>query len=140
MAAGAITSIGTTLAYGDAASPEVFTTIGRVTSVSADGGDVAFDDTTDLSDIYVTRLATNIDEGTMSVDIVYDSDDAEVKALRADRANRTLRNFKLTYSDTAYESFAAYVTSISREAANGRALRGTIALQVSGQITHTDAP
>jgi len=134
----AVTSIGTVFNYGDGGGPEVFTALGEVTGVSHDGGSTNFDDITDLSDIWVERLATNIDPGTVTVDVIYDSDATGIKALRADWTARTLRNFQIVYSDTSQEDLTGYIVSMPRESAVGRAVRGSLTIQLTGAPTFTD--
>ena len=102
---------GTTLGRGDAASPEVFTTIPQVITIGETGVERSLKDVTDLSST-IREFDSNLPEGTeLSCEAWYDPVDAVHAGLKADLDNNVARNFELTLTDSPAEvhSFTARV-------------------------------
>ena len=115
MSSSALESQGMTLGRGDAASPEVFTTIPEATNFSGPGGSAAVIDVTDLSSTAKEKRMGLNDEGQLSFTINYIPANTVHAGLRADRTARTLRVFRLTFTDSPNTlwTFSAYVTGFA---------------------------
>lgn len=102
---------GTTVGRGDAASPEVFTTIPGVTSISGVGQTRGQIDVTNLSSAAREYKKALQDGQEITLQIQYDPDHASHSGLRTDMAAETSRNFKITLTDSPAQtiSFAAMV-------------------------------
>jgi len=106
---------GTTIARGDGASPEVFTTIPQVTSIGTVGQDRGLIDITNLSST-AREYKKAIKDG-LEIQIVaqYDPDDTVHSGLRTDNDAEVSRNYRVTFSDSPAQTvtFAALVTNWS---------------------------
>lgn len=103
---------GTVLQGGDGGGPEVFTTIAQVLSVNGIGSGAPTEiDITQLSDTFKRYLMGLKDSDEITLTLMYDPGDATQTALRTEKENQTLRNYKLVLVDTGATeiSFAAYV-------------------------------
>ena len=111
----AYTTQGTTIARGDAASPETFATIPQVTNIGSVGQSRALTDTTNLSSTSREYLKQIPDGQEIELTIQYDPDDATLALLRGDVAAETTVNFKVTLTDSPAQTidFAAQVTNFS---------------------------
>ena len=124
---------GVTLGAGDGASPEVFTDIPQITSISGFGTTRSEIDTTDLADGSKTFILGLKDNG-----LNYDPDNAVHSGLRTKNQNGTLDNYKLTLSDASPAvvfNFAAYVMEFSIDIAVDDVLKATATLRISGDVT-----
>lgn len=129
---------GVTLARGDAASPQVFTTIGEVKSIQGPGGSASVIDTTNLSSTAKEKQMGLMDEGQVTIELNLDTDDAQQTGMRTDRTNRTLRDFRITLTDSSPATtltFAAYVLSFPVAAAVDDVITASVTLEVSGPVT-----
>lgn len=120
-------------------SPETFTTIPELKSFSGPGGSTSVIDVTDLQSTGKEKRVGLHDEGQLSLEINYIPDDTTHAALRADRANRTLRNFRVIFtdgSDTQFD-FAAYVTGFSISGGVDGVVTASVTLEISGSITES---
>lgn len=139
MASQAIEAQGIVIARGDGATPEVFTTIPGVKSFSGPGGSASVIDVTDLQSTGKEKRMGLQDEGQITLDINYTPDNAVHQALRSDRAARTLRNFKLTFTDdgnTVWD-FAAFVTGFTVQGGVDAVVGASVTLEISGSITES---
>lgn len=114
MATAAKSGLGTTLKKGDGASPEVFTTIAEVTDIDGPGMEQGTIDATNMDSANLVEKITNalIDYGEISFEVNWLPNTTGHKALITDMTNRTNRNFKLAFTDTAEWPFAALITGI----------------------------
>ena len=137
MSDSALEAQGMTLAASDAASPEVYTTIPQVNSLSGPDGSSSEIDVTDLSSTAKEFKMGLADSGSVSAEFFYIPADAQHAQLRSDWVARTLRNYRITFTDSPQTTwtFAAYVTSFSTTAAVDAALAGSFTLRISGSIT-----
>ena len=129
---------GSVLKRGDGASPEVFTTVPQVAGISGIGGGTAREiDVTDLASTAKEFLQGLPDNGVISMPIIWDPQDAQHQGLETDRANQTLRNWEIDFSDSPVTtaSFAATVQSFPRSGEPDDVWRGDLNLRVSGGIT-----
>ena len=139
MSSSALESQGMIIASGDGASPEVFATIPEVRSIGGPDGSDPEIDVTDLSSTaHEFRMGLK-DEGSITLDMMYIPKNAVHAALRADRAARTLRNFRITFTDSPATiwDFTAYVQSISVTNAVDSTTDASVTLRISGSITES---
>ena len=115
MSSNALVSQGMTIARGDGASPESFTTIPEVRAISGPDGSANEIDVTDLSSSAKEFRMGLRDEGNITLEMMFIPGNTVHAGLRTDRANRTLRNFRITFTDSPATvwSFAAYVQGLS---------------------------
>jgi predicted secreted protein len=120
-------------------SPETFTSIPELMSFSGPGGSASVIDVTDLQSTGKEKRMGLQDEGQLTLEINYIPDDATHAQLRTDRANRTLRNFQIIFtdaSDTQFD-FAAYVTGFSISGGVDGVITASVTLEISGSISES---
>ena len=131
-------SQGVQLQRGDGASPEVLTLIPQCTSISGIGGGAPAEIDVTTLDSTAKEFAMGLkDEGEISVDLVHNPNHAQHLGLRTDRDNRTLRNFRLTLTDSPATvlDFAAYVKTFAIADAVEDVQRTSMTLRISGAVT-----
>lgn len=131
-------SFGTALTKGSYPGTEV----AQVTNIS--GLNVSLD-TTDVTEHDGTgweeHVATILRSGTVTIDIVYDPNDATHKnasgGLIYDLVNRVLGTWNIVFPTTpvAYASFSAYVTGFTPSAPVDGALTASVTLKPTGAVT-----
>jgi len=98
---------GTVIQRGDAATPELFTTIGEVAGVSGPSFHHESLDVTDLDDaVKVFLPAITYDSGEVSLDIHFEADNAEHNQMLTDIKAGTQRNFQICYGNLTDNNFA----------------------------------
>ena len=134
-----VESQGTLLRRGDAASPEVFTTIGEVTQVGGPTGSATVIDVSNLSSTRREKIMGLPDEGQINVTLNYDPTDAPQDGLRTDRAGRTLRNFQISVANSPSEtiSFSAYILEFSHDFSVDSVASLTVTLEITGALTYS---
>lgn len=135
MSSNALEAQGMDLKMGNAESPEVFTSISEITSISGPGGQAAVKDVTDLLSTAKAKRMGLPDEGQLAFDINYIPSDSQHSALRAARAARDKVNFQLVFTDDSPStvwSFSAFVTGFSIQ---GVEVDGTVGAKVTLEIT-----
>lgn len=137
MSVNAIRSQGIKVAKGNGASPEVFTDIPEIVSFSGPGGSGQVIDVTDLDSAAIEKIMGLPDEGQLTLEINYRPDNAVHAGLRTDRANQTLRNFRITFTDPGATTwtFAAYVLNFTAQGGVNAAGRASVTLEITGAIT-----
>ena len=134
---------GTLQKIGDGASPEVFTTIGQVRSISGPTTKATVQDVTTHSTAgnWMERLAMLIDPGTLGFPINYDPADAThmfATGMWADMIALTVRNFQTVFpASMGTLAYAAYITSHAFDVPVDNVLQANIELTVYGAITAT---
>ena len=131
---------GTLIKVGDAASPEIFTTIAEVTNI---GGPELEQEAIDVSHhglAWKEFVGGLKDGGEISIEANYLPADATHDAstgILADLAAGTLRNFELVFTDTASTtwSFTALITRFAVGAPVDNKLSVNITLKLSGEPT-----
>lgn len=134
----AIQSQGIVLARGDGGTPtEVFTKIAEVVSMKGPGGNAKVIDVTSLDSAAVEKLMGLPDEGQITFGCNLIPADAMQVGLRADRAARTKRNFKITLTDAlpTHLTFAAYVSGFSINAQSNDHVTADVTLEITGPVT-----
>lgn len=136
MSSNALEAQGMVIKHGDGASPEVFTTIPEVKSFSGPSGSASVIDVSDLSSTAKEKRMGLKDEGQVSLTIQYIPQNAVHAAMRADRSNRTLRNFQIDFTDspTTTWQFSAYVLSFATSGSVDGTVEANVTLEISGDV------
>ncbi len=134
---------GTLQKVGNGASPEVYSTIGQVRSISGPSTTATVQDVTTHSTAgnWMEKLATLIDPGTLSFPINYDSADA-THAFSTGLWNKLI-NLTVTAFETIFPAsmgqlvYEAYLTSHAFECPVDNVLQANIELTIYGAISAT---
>lgn len=130
---------GTILKRGDGGGPEVFATIAQVTNITGPGLSADVVDVTahDSPSGFREFVATLVDSGEVSFELVFDPDHATHIALRTDETSRLLRNFQLIFPDATNTQwdFAAFVTNFEPSAPVDGALTASLTVKLTGVPT-----
>ena len=139
MSISALEAQGMDIQLSDDASPEVYTSIGQINSITGPDGSAAEIDVTDLSSSAKEFKMGLADEGSVTLEGFYIPTDTQHAALRTKKNSRVTGNFKIVFTDSPQTtwSFAAYVTGLSLTAGVDAALTGSITLRITGSITET---
>lgn len=142
--AAATSSHGAQLKLGDAASPEVFTTIAGVRDIAglSYGNDTTEVTAHDSGSRWRQFIDTLRKESNITFELVFDSTDAthdETTGLLAKAEAGGLHNFQLILTDTGdmQAAFAAVVSDLTWKAPVEGFNAADLSLQVSGAITIT---
>jgi hypothetical protein len=135
----------TKLQRGDGGSPEAFTTIAEVVSVSGPKLGLGTVEATSFDSDAVEHIGTIPDSGEISFNLNWVGDDPGQQGLETDRRNGTLRNFKVVYNDHATTpttfTLSALVKEISLNAGGPNAkYEASVTLRTSGTTTITYPP
>lgn len=137
---GKFDAFGTAVQIGDGAGPEVFTTIGQVRNISGPSFSLDTSDVTthDSAGGWREFVATLLDAGEITLEIVWDPDLATHISLRQDLVARlSSRNFKIIFPDATSTTWTipASVTAYQPEAPVDGELSASITLKLTGQPT-----
>jgi hypothetical protein len=139
MSTSALESQGVTLSVGDAASPEVYTSIAEITEITGPDGSASEIDVTDLSSSAKEFKRGLPDNGSVSFTIMYIPTNTQHAQLRSDfnSATEQARNYRLTFTDSPVTTwtFNAYVSTFSISNAIDGSLTANVAIRVKGTIT-----
>jgi len=77
------------------------------------------------------------DEGSLSLSLHFDPDNAVHDGLRSDRANRTRQQFRITFTDTipTVWTFYGYVTQFSVQGGVDAVVEASVTIEIDGDIT-----
>lgn len=129
---------GTTLGRGDGSSPESYTTVGQVVSITSIGQSRSLIDVTNLASTAREYKMAIKDGLELSFTIQYDPTDTQQTGLRSDMDNATVRSFQITFADdspSATATFNALVTNWSLDAEIDQVVQGTVTLKPTGDFT-----
>jgi predicted secreted protein len=134
----AIQAQGTLLQLG-AGSPPSYTTIAEINSFSGPGGSVSVIDVTDLASAAKEKLAGINDNGQLTFELNFIPGNAQHSALREAKENRTTISVKIIFTDTTKTewTFNAIVTGFSVSGAVDGVVKGSVTLEISGDITES---
>lgn len=134
----AVKGVGTLLQVGDGASPEVFTTLSEVTSLSgpsiaAEEIEVTNMDSPNGFKEYITGLK---DGGTVDFDCNWIKSTSQTQ-IRDDITAGTTRNYKITFqtSPTTVALFTGLPLSMAFSADPNSAVTASLSVRISGDIT-----
>lgn len=133
MAATPILTQNTTFSIDDSLSAPV--TINGITSWSRQDGEATQIDKTTLASTAKEFCQGLKDNGTLSLEFVWDNDDLGQAELRDAQDNQAERTFIITLSDATTITFQVIVLSISQDGSMDEIVRGSANLKVTGAIT-----
>lgn len=139
MTSSAIKAQSTTIAVGDAASPEVFTTIPNINSIGGPQKSANDIDVTDLSSTAREFLQGLEDNGQIQLSGYWDSSQTTHQNLRDDCGANTARNYKITFSDSSTIIASARVMEWNLDTSVDEAVVMNCSLKISGDLTNSDA-
>ena len=135
----ALKSQGVGIYLSDDASPEVFTEIPDVMSISGPDGSASEIDVTALDSTAKEWLMGLPDEGTVSLELIWGGETSNTQqvALRSARAAQSIKHFqiKLTDSPQSTYDFQAYVTGWSLSAGVDDAVKSNVTLRITGAVS-----
>ena len=139
MSSSALVSQGMTIGIGDGASPEVYTSITEVNSISGPGGSAQVIDVTDLNSTAKEKRMGLPDEGQVTLEMNYIPADVQHALLRAKRASQAVVNFRITFTDSPQTlwTFAANVLGFSVDNGVDGVTSASVTLEVSGAVTES---
>ena len=126
---------GTVVAIGDGASPETFTSVGRLRNIGGPDASRGTIDVTGLDSTAKEFIVDLPDNGSLTFPMyLIPSERGTIYARFSDGA---LTNFQIQYADTVntIASFAAVVTNWGQEVPEAGAIAVSITLKISGAIT-----
>ena len=130
---------GATLAVGDGASPESFTTIAEVIEVTGPDQQNEEIETTNLGSTAKEFIAGLKDNGTCQFQAHFAPSNTQHQQLFSDAADATARNYRLTWSDgnspSPYVQFTAFVQSLSNETPPNDSVKLNGTLRITGALT-----
>jgi len=131
--------IGTTFSVGDAASPEVFTAIGEITSITgpARTGETIEVTALDSTGGYKQTITGLKDGGTVTLELNY-INVADQNQMSADLDSGLEKNYQIVWptSPTRSATFGCVVSGWDQSATPNEALTATVTLTISGQVTY----
>ena len=113
-----------------------FETIPNVVSFQGPGGQAQVIDVTNLSSTAKEKRMGLRDEGSLSLSLHFDPDNAVHDGLRSDRANRTRQQFRITFTDTipTVWTFYGYVTQFSVQGGVDAVVEASVTIEIDGDI------
>lgn len=136
----AISAYGTLLKRGDGGSPETFSTIAEVRSISGPSMETDEAEVTTHSSAaagaYREFILTLIDAGSIEFEINYVPSDATHIGVRNDFLNRTKRNYQIVLPGNVQTiSFTGYVKSMPLEFPVDDAIKAKVSIRCTGAPT-----
>jgi hypothetical protein len=130
---------GTVLSRGDAASPEVFTGVGDVVSISGPAITKDEIEVTALDSAAKEFIGALDDPGELTMELNWNPQDSEHVNLRTDAEGSVVRNYRVVWSDVSSTTatFAGEVMEFSLNTEPNDAVKGSVRIKVSGAITWT---
>lgn len=138
MTSTAIRAQGTTIARGDAASPEVFTALANITGISGPALEASDIDVTNLSSTAKEFLQGLEDAGMVELTGHYDQTNTQHQAMRDAVGSGTPSNFRITLSDSETIDFTARVKAFSMDLAVDGPVEMSMSLKISGAPTFSN--
>jgi len=137
MSSSALVSQGMTIAMGDAASPEVWSTISEVTSIGGPDGSASEIDTTDLNSTAKEFRLGLLDNGSVSISLNFIPANVQHALLRTLSISGAISNFRMTFTDSPQTTwtFTAFVMGLPIENSVDAVTTASITLRISGSIT-----
>jgi predicted secreted protein len=139
MSTSAILAQGTRFAVSADGSPPSFSNIPEIKTIGGPDGSAPTIDVTDLDSIAREYVLGLKDEGTFSLGINYIPANAVHAQLRSAWANRTLMQFRVTFTDsgsTVWE-FDGYVTGFAQNMSVDTVVEATVTIKITGAIYET---
>lgn len=128
---------GTTFARGDAASPEVFTTVGDVVTLAGPAISKDEIEVTALDSTAKEFIGALDDPGEITMELNWNPQDGQHVLLRQDAEGNTVRNYRVVFNDVSSTQvdFAAEVMEFSLNTEPNDATKASVRLKVTGSLT-----
>lgn len=129
---------GTKFQVSDGGDPETFSDVPGVVSITGLGsGSAAEIDTTDLSSLAKEYVQGLKDEGSITIELIYDPSDPAHSRLEALRDTQQTTNFKVIASDAISTEFMfqGFVQSLPKDFSADDVLRSSATIRITGPIT-----
>lgn len=138
MSANAIPAQGTLLKVGSG-SPLSYATIAEINSFNGPGGSAQVIDVTDLSSTAKEKRMGLHDNGQLSFEFNYLPGDTQHELLRAAKESGEATSFQIIFADDSVTTwtFSAFVLSVSISGAVDGVVRGSVTLEITGDIAET---
>jgi hypothetical protein len=118
------------------ATPLAWVEVGEVTNFDGPGGEATMYETTHLQSTAKEKMVGLPDEGRLTLSINWDLDtDLGQQTCATARAARTLKNFKLTFSDDSTATFSGYVMGLAASGGVDDKVAGSITIEITGAVT-----
>ena len=129
---------GATFQRGDAASPEVFTTVDGLVNIGEVGVERSLIDTTDLASTIREWKGAIPDGAEIDLDFQYDAT-AQQSGLKSDLDANTVRNFQINVQDSPVKVFAFQGLVISWKISNpiDQVVPLSVRVKITGSLTIT---
>ncbi len=129
---------GATFQRGDAASPEVFTTVPGLVNIGETGVERSLIDTTNLASTLREWKGASPDGAEIDLDFQYDAT-AQQAGLKADLDANTVRNFQINIQDSPVKVFAFQGLVISWKVSNpiDAVVPLAVRVKITGSLTIT---
>lgn len=139
MSTSALASQGMTLGVGNAASPEVYTSISDISDITGPDGSAGEIEVTDLSSSAKAFRRGLPDNGSVKFTIFYQPADTQHAQLFSDfsASTETARNYRITFTDSPNTTwtFNAYVANFSISNGLDGVTTADVSLRIKGTIT-----
>lgn len=122
---------------GDAASPEVFTAVGDVVSIS--GPAIAKDEieVTALDSTSKEFISALDDPGELTLELNWNPQDNQHVNLRSDAEGNTVRNYRIVWNDVSSTQvdFAGEVMEFNIDTSPNDAVKASVRVKITGSLT-----
>lgn len=116
-------------------SPLTYTAVSEVTNFSGFDGQAAEIDTTHLQSTAKEYLMGLQDFGNFQIDVNYLPGDSGQDLMRAAKASRAVKNFRITFSDNSTATFQGYVSSAPISGGVDSKVDGSFNIRITGDVT-----
>ena len=132
-----VTTQDAALKYGDAASPEVFTSVASITDFSGPTGQRQVINTTRLASTGKEKEFGLPDYGQVNFNLVWDSDSAADVSVWDKFVAGTKHNWQVVFNNSPQDvfNFSAGVLSFAFTASEDDVIRASATLEIDGAIT-----
>lgn len=129
------TTGGTLTAANGTLTPVEYTEVGEIVDFDGPGGSAAVYSVTHLKSTAQEKRMGIPDEGQFTLNLNCVHTDLGQQAVAASRAARTKKNYRVTYSDSVTDSFAAYALTFSKSGGMDDKVARSLTLEITGQVT-----
>jgi hypothetical protein len=124
---------------GDGASPLDYTEVKEVVSFNGFDGQAAEIDVTHLQSVAKEFIMGLQDFGTFSMDVNFLPSDPGQLIMRAAKADRSIQDLKLTFSDGTIAIFQGYILSSPVSGGVDAKVNSSFAVRITGDVVITPA-
>ena len=133
-----INSIGyTPYTSGGTATSVAYTEIGEVIDWEGPGGSASVIDKTHLASTAKEKMIGLRDEGQFTFSLNAAFGDLGQQAIRASRNARSLKGYKITYSDSTVQSFDGYALEFSTSGGVDDKVNASATIEITGEVATT---